>query len=75
MLDRRSIDGLVLMQLLIRLQSLGLGDCVALQWWPLTVALPVAAASAAATSTAAAPPVAGFAFAELSAVLSRPLLS
>ena len=76
MLDRRSIDGLALiLRLLVRPLSLGLRGCVALEWRPLTVALPVAAAAAAATPPAAVRAVAGFAFAELSGVLSRLLLS
>ena len=76
MLDRHSIDGLALiLRLLVRPPSLGLRGCIALEWRPLAVALPVAAAAAAATPPAAVRAFAGFAFAELSGVLSRLLLS
>ena len=74
-LDRRSIDGLALiLRLLVRPLSLGFRGCVALEWRPLTVALPVAAAAAAATPAAAVRAFAGLAFAGLSAVLGRLLL-
>ena len=75
-LDRRSIDGLALiLRLLVRPLSLGLRGCVALEWRPLTVALPVAAATAAATPPAAVRAFAGFAFTGLSTVPSGLLLS
>jgi len=75
-LDRRSIDGLALiLRLRVGLLSLGLRNCFTLEWRLLTVALPVAAAAAAATPAAAVRAFAGLAFAELSAVLGRLLLS
>jgi hypothetical protein len=74
--DRRSIDGLALiLRLLVRSLGRGLRACVTLEWRPLTVALPVAAAAAAATAPAAMRAFAGLAFAELSAVLRRLSLS
>src|SRR4029079_16391974 len=52
---RRSVDRLALvLRLLFRPLSLGLRGCVALERWPLAVALPVAAAAAAATPPPAA---------------------
>ena len=75
LLDRRSIDRFALiLRLLIRPLSLGLSGRIAVKWRPLTIALPVAAAAAAATPAAAMRALAGFAFAKLSAVLSRRLL-
>jgi len=75
-LERRSIDGLALiLRLLVRALSLGLRGRVTLEWRPLAVALPIAAAAAAATPAAAVRAFAALAFAELSAVLSRLLLS
>ena len=76
MLGRRSIDGLALiLRPLVMPLSLGLRGCIALEWRLLTVALPVAAAAAAAAPAAAVRAFAGLAFAELSAVLGRLLLS
>jgi hypothetical protein len=69
-LDRHSIDGLALIRwFVIWPVSLGLSYCVALEGRPLSVALPVAAATAAATPAAAARALTGFAFTELIAFL------
>ena len=76
MLDRRSIDGLALIQwFLIRPVSLGLRYSVALEGRPLPVALPITATTAAATPPASARALAGFAFARLIAFLIQLLLS
>ena len=62
-------------RLLVGPLSLCVLACIALKWRPVTVALPIAAATTAATPASSPAAVTGFAFAELSPVLGRRLRS